>query len=177
MEQRMEMAGGGTLVLTPLDGRVILCAEKEDCRDGLYKVWLKGEGGRRCLMGTLVPEGAGFRLTRTVAVRELEMGGCWPLAGAEAVRVFAFSNQGPWNSEEHPERMFKDPVLREQVRGAMLCRKGKSGFQLASRFRKDRPVALPGLFCFSRLKEIGGQLCMVWDFDWDGTPQMPEYRD
>ena len=174
MEQRMEMTGGGTLVLTRLDGRVALRAEKEDCRDGLYKIWLKGESGKRCLMGTLTPEGAGFRLTRTVAVRELEMAGCWPVTGAEAVRAFAFSDHGPWNTEEHPERLFKDPVLRGQVRGPMFYRRGSSGFQLAARFRKDCPVALPSLFCFSQLGEIGGHPCLVWNFEWDGRPKLPE---
>jgi len=168
----MKIEGGGMLTLLQENGRVSFDAQRKDCHDGLYKIWLRGEGGKRCLLGTLVPEGNGFRIRRTVAVRELSAAGCWPIAGAEAICAFSFLNGSVWRREEHPERLFGDTVLRRQIKGPMLYRTCEKGFQLAAGFQRDRPVALVGLFCLAHVAMINGQRCLVWDFDHSGCPQL-----
>ena len=93
MEQRMEMAGGGTLLLRQEGPRVRLEAERPADGKGLYKVWLHGDRGGKLLLGTLVPEGGCLRLSRTLSVGELERAGCWPGFRVEAPLAFAFSGE------------------------------------------------------------------------------------
>lgn len=176
MEQWMEMKGGGKLRLRQLEGRVQIEARRSDCADGLYKVWLTGEGAARCLLGTLAPSGGEYCLSRTVAIRELMSAGCWPVTGAEAVCAFLFSGQGAWRREMHPQRLIADQELRRQVTEPMLCQKCAEGFRLAMPFRCDRPMALTGLFCFARVDRIDGRAHLIWDFDGDGRPRFP-YAD
>lgn len=173
MEQWLDMKGGGRLRLRQLEGRVQIDAWRRNCTDGLYKVWLTGEGGGRCLVGTLVPGGDGYILSRTVAVRELMSAGCWPVAGGEAVCAFLFSDEGAWRCETQPQRLLADVELGRQVMGPMLHRRREDGFELAAPFRRDRPMALPGLFCFARVDKIDGKTHLIWNFDSAGRPKFP----
>ena len=175
MEERLTMRGGGTLTLRRDGPRVRLEAERPPDGRGLYKVWLHGDQGGKLLLGTLAPEGDALRLSRTMSVGTLERAGCWPHFWAEAPLAFSFAQQstGRWYCEQHPERLPSDPVLREQMRGAMLCRRGGEGFSLAAPFRTDRPVPLPGLLCLARLERWEGRPHLVWDFDLEGRPKIP----
>lgn len=175
MDQRLRMEGGGTLTVCRQENRVRLVAERPVDGRGLYKVWLRGRGGRR-LLGTLAPENGLLRLGRTLSVRELEQSGCWPVTGAEAVMSFSFQENGGWYCEPHPERMVSDPELQRQVRGSMLCRKDSGGFHLAVPFRTDGPLALETLFCLGHLEKIQGKPHLVWNFTAEGAPKLPKHE-
>lgn len=175
LEERMNMGGGGVLTLERDGSRVTLRAERPADGLGLYKVWLRGEQGGKLLLGTLAPEHGALCLRRTLSVGELERAGCWPRFRAEGVLAFSFAAQGGrWYCEQHPERLLADPVLRAQVRTSMLCQKEASGFSLAAPFRTDRAVPLSALFCLARVERWDGRPHLVWSFDQEGRPKMPE---
>lgn len=173
MEQRLNMRGGGTLTLRQEGSKVHLTASRPEDKRGLYKVWLTGQSGGRLLLGTLAPEGAILGLKRTVSMGELERAGCWPLAGAEAPLAFPFANTERWYYEQHPDRFTNDPILRRQIKGPMLCRKGSEGFQLAAPFRTDAPVPMDALFCLARLESLEEKPHLIWSFDREGHPKIP----
>ena len=174
MEERLSMRGGGVLTLRREGPRVHLEAERPSDGQGLYKVWLHGDQGGKLLLGTLAPENGALRLRRTLSIGELERAGCWPQLWAEATLVFSFAaKNGRWYCERHPERLIADLVLREQVRGSMLCQKEADGFSLAAPFRADRPIPLTALFCLARVERWEGKPHLVWSFDGDGRPKVP----
>lgn len=173
MEHRLDMRGGGTLTLRQEGPRVRLEAARPEDGRGLYKVWVTGRGGGRLLLGTLAPEGKELRLRRTLSVGELERAGCWPMSGAEAPLAFPFSASERWYCEQHPERLTADPLVREQLKGPLLCRKGRDGFRLAAPFRTDAPVLLDALFCLARVEQLEGRPHLVWVFDREGRPKIP----
>lgn len=175
VEERLTMAGGGTLTLRQEGPRVHMYAERPADGRGLYKVWLRGDGGGRLLLGTLAPEQGALGLRRVLSVSALEGAGCWPRLRAEAVLSFSFdapSGEG-WYCEGRPERLVADPILQARLRGGMLCRRTGDGFSLSAPFRTDRPLRLPALFCLARLERRNGQLHLVWDFDGQGNPTLP----
>lgn len=179
MEERYPMEGGGTLTVCQEGPRVRLEAERPPDGRGLYKVWLRGDHGGKFLLGTLVPERGVLRLERTLSVSALERAGCWPRFRAEAPLAFSFTDRssGSWYCEQHPERLVADPVLRAQIPGPMLCRKGPEGFALSAPFATDRPVRLPSLFCLAGVERREGRLHMVWHFNSEGMPLLPHKKE
>lgn len=180
MEERYPMEGGGTLTLRQEGPRVHLEAERRLDNRGLYKVWLRGDQGGKLLLGTLVPEGGALRLKRVLSIGALERAGCWPRFRAEAPLAFSFAARadGRWYCEQHPERMVADPVLKEQISGAMLCRReGEGGFSLSAPFGADKPVRLPSLFCLAGVERREGRLHMVWRFNARGEPELPREKE
>jgi len=173
METRLELKGGGRLFLRQEGPRVHLDARRAADGRGLYKVWLTGQGGGRLLLGTLTPEGQELGLKRTISLLELERAGCWPPAGGEALLAFPFSGEGKWYCEERPRELLHDPILREGMKGPMLCKKEKEGFLLAAPFRTDSPLPLEPLACLARLERLEGKPHLVWAFDWQGHPRIP----
>lgn len=177
MEQKWQMQGGGTLTLSQEGNRVRLEAERPEDSQGLYKVWLTGAQGGRLLLGTLAPERGALRLRRTLSVGELERAGCWPPQGAQAPLAFPFSASERWYREQHPEQLVRDPVLKKQLKGPILCRKERDGFSLAAPFRTGAPAPLEPLFCLARVERLEGRLHMVWSFDREGAPRQPNKRN
>lgn len=175
MEEQMAMRGGGTLTLQQDGPRIHMTAERPADGRGLYKVWLHGDHGGKLLLGTLAPENGRLVLRRTLSVGALERAGCWPQFWAAAPLAFAFGQQngGTWYCEQHPESLVADPVLKEQLKGGMLCRKGEGIFSLAVPFRTDRPLKLNALFCLCRAERWEGQPHLVWTFDREGNPKIP----
>ena len=180
----MEMRGGGRLFFCPEGLRVRLRAERPADGRGLYKAWLRGSRGGRLLLGTLAPEGDRLVLRRTLSLGELERAGCWPDFWAEAPLAFPFTpdsrGEGRWYCEQHPERLLADPVLKQQVRGSMLCQRQAGGFRLAVPFRTDAPIALAGLFCLAQVERWDNRPHLVWRFDQDGQPlhnHLPDRTD
>jgi len=134
------------------------------------KLW----GVAECrVVGTLTPEGQELGLKRTLSLLELERAGCWPPAGGEALLAFPFSGEGKWYCEERPRELLHDPILREGMKGPMLCKKEKEGFLLAAPFRTDSPLPLEPLACLARLERLEGKPHLVWAFDWQGHPRIP----
>ena len=167
------MQGGGTLSLRQDGPRLHLDAVRPEDGRGLYKVWLTGQGGERVLLGTMAPEGGRLRLSRTLSVSRLQQQGCWPVEGAEAALAFPFAATQRWYCEHNPQSLIQDPLLREQMKGAMLCRKKGDGFCLAAPFSPDRPVALTALFCLAQVESLEGRPHFIWNFDAKGSPKLP----
>ena len=174
MERRLAMDRGGFLTIAQEGGRVHLEAERPEDGRGLYKVWLNGVGEGTYLLGTLAPEGKSLRLRRTVSRGELERSGCWPVEGARAVLAFPFAREGQWYCEGRPGQFVRDPVVRRQIRGPMLCCRAGDGTRLAAPFRTDSPVALETLFCLARVELLEGRPHLVWHFDGKGDPVVPK---
>ncbi len=178
MEGRLEMEGGGTLAWRQEGPRVYLEAERPVDGRGLYKVWLQGrQEGEKLLLGTLAPERDALRLRRTLSLDELKRRGVWPPERAESPLAFPFQSAQRWYRETDPARLLPDQLLRAQVRGPMLCRKGREGFSLAAPFRTDREAPLESLFCLARVERLEGRAYLVWDFDPKGTPKIPHKRE
>ena len=174
MEVMVEMRGGGRLTVHQEGPRAVLEAVRPDDRRGLYKVWLRGRGEQKLLLGTLVPQGGELKLKRTITLGEMERAGCWPEFRAESVLAFSFDKKeaGEWYCEQHPERLFTDWLLRGQIPGPMLCRREQRGFSLGAPFHTDRPLALPGLFCLAQPESHPSGVHLVWRFDEKGWPTM-----
>ena len=69
MVEKIMLEGGGTLSLREDGPRVHTEARRQNDGQGLYKVWLRGGGKGRLLLGTLVPEGGELVLSRTLSRR------------------------------------------------------------------------------------------------------------
>ena len=175
----MTIGGSGTLTLRQEGPRIHMDAQRPADGKGLYKVWLHGDHGGKFLLGTLVPENGLLRLHRTLAIDTLDRAGCWPRFRAEASLAFAFTGQNGsrWYCEHHPDHLVADPLLKEQLKDAMLCRREQDCFSLAAPFRTDRPMCLPALFCLSQVERWNGQLHLVWHFDSHGQPKLPHKKE
>lgn len=175
VEERLEMRGGGTLVLRQEGNRIHMEAERPADGQGLYKAWLHGDHGGKYLLGTLTPENGRLKLYRVVSVGTLERAGCWPQFWAEAPLAFSFHGQpaGKWYCEQHPDQLVADPILKSLLGSSMLCKKEEDGFSLAAPFRIDSPTPLNTLFCLASVERWDGRTHLVWKFDQEGNPQIP----
>ena len=178
MVKTMEMAGGGMIRQWEDGGRVCFRCEAPLRRDGLYKVWLKGEG-EEFLLGTLTPEGGSMLLCRAVGREELRRCGCWPVCAARCAMAYPFRQQqiqqhrDGWYWEEAPARLVDDETAKLGRWSRMLCRKTQDHLELACPIKKEEPLPLVHLFCLARTKRIRGELCLVWRFDGEGRPVFP----
>jgi len=170
MERQMDMEGGGTLEIREQGANIHFVARSEWRGDGLYKVWLKGNGDAPVILGTLAPENGKLVLRRNLSRRELERQGAWPVRDAGVSMAFSFRETDGWRQESHPERLVRDPLIRAQLRTAVLCKKTGEGFALAAPLRTNRPVPLPVLFCLAKPERIGEKMYLVWEFDGNGQP-------
>ena len=99
------------------------------------------------------------------------------MAGAESKLAFSFARNGGWYCQTRPGEMLSDPVLKEQVPGAMLCRRGNDGFQLAAPMRPECPMPLAGAACLARVEQVQGRPHFVWNFAWNGTLKIPAEQE
>ena len=177
MERReIELGGGGTLTIWEDGALVVLEAQREDDRQGLYKVWLHGRR-ENMLLGTLAPEDGRLCLRRRVFRQELERKGCWPVTAGECVMAFPFArNVGGWQREEHPGRLVTQELKGCFADRAALYRPEKDGFLLALRFDPSRPFPVPTLFCLAKCERVEGRNYVVFRFDGEGTPVLPHNR-
>ncbi len=173
MEQTWSMEGGGRLTAEEQGQQVLLCAERPADGRGLYKVWLRGAGEGRTLLGTLTPEGDRLSLRRRLSRDGLVRSGCWPIRGAEARLAFSFHEPALWHCEPCPGRLVAPPELRRQLPGSMLCRREGDGFALAAPFFPGGAFPLPGLFCLAQVRTIDGRPHAVFFFDGAGRPKLP----
>ena len=132
----------------------------------------------------------GYSMGEYVRNRRLYLAGLEAIAGREKVidlayrygydtpesfsKAFSrFHGGSPTQLRQHPERLVSDPVLKGQLKGSMLCRKGEGAFSLADPFRTDRPLRLNALFCLSQVERWEGRPHLVWTFDQEGRPKIP----
>ncbi len=154
------------------DRSVTLTAWRSADGRGLYKVWIRGRGGRM-LVGTLIPEGTGLQAKRTFSISELERAGCWPVEGAQAVLAFPFEQKAQWYCEEHPGRLVQDEELRQQLEKPILCKREADKFHFAAPFRGDTPMRIEILACLGHMGKIDGKSYLIRDFDREGRPIVP----
>lgn len=180
MEQTFPMAPG-VLRCRQAGDRVELVMERPGPGEGLYRGYAQGDGGVLDL-GTLLPEGGGLRLRRTVPLETLRRQGCWPVTGGRAVLTFPFSkaSAGPsrgWRETDCGAGHFpQDPVLAQAAREAgraLEYQRADGTFCLAWCWDPRRPFPLAPAFCLAQVKGLGGQRYVVYHFTAEGRPLPP----
>ena len=131
MEQQRFPVEDGAVTCRPVGDRLEVQAALPGPGEGLYRAYLRGESGKQLDLGTLLPQGNGRRLQRSLPIAELKRRGCWPVTGAGVTLSYAFQrpqaqgmNQPPkgWHkSEQAAARFPNDPVLAQAVRAAGPC--------------------------------------------------------
>lgn len=118
--------------------------------DGIRKVWLCSENGGRLLLGTLVPEGDGWRTGRSVVRKSLEEQG---LSGKLWGEVLANDN-GPetGKKEQGVPVLPEDEMLKRLYLKDKKCRWTQENglWKVVFQWRVGQPVPWLPLFCFAR---------------------------
>ena len=187
MEQQRFPVEDGAVTYRPVGDRLEVQAALPGPGEGLYRAYLRGESGKQLDLGTLLPQGNGRRLQRSLPIAELKRRGCWPVTGAGVTLSYAFQrpqaqgmNQPPkgWHkSEQAAARFPNDPVLAQAARQAgscLRCRRETGAFSLAWPWEPRRPFPLSPLFCLAQVKSLGGRPHVVFSFAPDGTPVIPQ---
>lgn len=130
----------------------------------LARLYAVGKAGEFRL-GIPEPRSGGFCLERRIAARELEPAGM--LVRGELRPVEPPEGSGVWEPAPAPERLFHGDFLRGELRGCrgVLTRKEGEIRYLALPFDCRRPFLLTSLFCFARVRPIGGKAYAVFAFD------------
>lgn len=181
MEQQRFPVEDGAVTCRPVGDRLEVQAALPGPGEGLYRAYLRGESGKQLDLGTLLPQGNGRRLQRSLPIAELKRRGCWPVTGAGVTLSYAFErpqgmNQPPkgWHkSEQAAARFPNDPVLAQAVRAAgscLLCQRADGTFRLAWGWEPRKAFPLPPVFCFGKVEKVGGRVCVVWTFSGEGRP-------
>lgn len=142
----------------------VRCGIREE---GLWDVWLVGEGGELRLGVMETARGCG-RLRRrfsgqlTAALGRLERGEARPLG-----------RRADWETAENPATLFQTDWLRRELDGVAgaLVRRGQR--QLALPYDEKAPFPLLPLFCFARVCAIRGRQYVLYRFDAGEQPLFP----
>ena len=177
MSMELKLDGGGKMRVWEDAGRVFFRCERALSREGIYKVWVCGDGGEM-LLGTLVPEGERLVLGRAVWQMELRRSGCWPVKGGRCCLTMPFGGHRTdgWYWEENPARFVDKETACLGEWSKMLVRRLDTGTELAFPWRQEKSIPLSGLFCLACTEEIRGEVCLVWKFDTHGRPCLPGAR-
>ena len=129
--------------------------------EGLWSVWAVGEQGDLRL-GILEPSSGRYVLRRrfsgqmTAPVGRILRG---EVRGSER-------GAETWSLAAYPERLFRTPWLREQLRGMKgVLADGRGRRRVAIPYDPERPFPLAAMFCFARICRIGEGLYAVYCFD------------
>ena len=128
-----------------------------------------GERGELRL-GILQPEGGLFVLRRQLSAREAYPAG--PLLRGE-LRLCL--QEGGWRKWGKEDLTFRDAELRkamEESGEGLICRSGKGRF-LAFPFDTGSPFPVAKMFCFARIRKIGGKEYAVFCLDEEERPILP----
>jgi hypothetical protein len=165
----------GTLICQIHGNQVEVTMTLRPPTSGLYRGILFGKNGRLDL-GTLLPEGEGLRLCRTLTIDYLCRCGCWPITGGRGELRYAFGShkfpQG-WGKRETLSQLFTDPILAKDVDKTALWRKDPNGFSLAFPWNPQVPFPLVPAFCFARTENMEGKTWVVFSFLDGGWPVVP----
>lgn len=159
------------------EGEQILCQAIGPLEGhGLYKAWLCGSGGK-ALLGTLIPEGGGLRLRRTLPLSQLKAQGIWPPTGAEMAQSYPYARSATppgWQWTDCPGHLLGERSLSRSLQGmsrALLRRTGER-FYLAFPCRPEEPFPIPSLFCLASVERLGEGLHYVFCFSRRGRPEI-----
>ena len=128
--------------------------------EGIWCAWAVGDRGELRL-GVLEPQnGIRRRFSRqmTAPLGKLLRGELRPASDRAAEA---------WAAAPEPDRLFRTPWLRRQLRGIQgaLTRTAGEVRLLALPYDGKKPFPLPPLFCLAQPKVIGGKRYMVYAFD------------
>ena len=143
--------------------------------DGLWCAWAVGDRGELRL-GVLEPSGTQGVIRRRFSRRLTEPLG--RLLRGE-VRPAGVREAEVWEPVPDPERLFRAPWLRQRLKGAqgVLTRREGEGRLLALPWGSGKPFPLTTLFCFARLRAIGGASYVVYAFDAQERPVFSLEKD
>lgn len=135
---------------------------------GLWCAWAVGDRGELRL-GVLEPSGDQGGIRRRFSRRLTDPLG--RLLRGE-VRPAAAREPETWDPAPDPDRLFRAPWLCQRLRGVQgaLTRREGGGRLLALPWDKGKPFPLTALFCFARLRSIGGAPYVVYAFDGEERP-------
>ena len=128
--------------------------------EGIWCAWAVGDGGELRL-GVVEPQnGIRRRFSRqmTAPLGKLLRGELRP-AGDRAAEN--------WAAAPEPDRLFRTPWLRRQLRGVQgtLTRTAGEVRLLALPYDAKKPFPMTPLFCLAQPKDIGGKWYIVYAFD------------
>ena len=163
----------GRLVLEEAGGR--LRAEM-DCpldRTGLFRGCLICRDGEK-ILGVLEPKGERLRLCRMLLREEVQALG--PAERGELRLSFAFRQEQGWQILPCPEQFFHRAPFGQALQGreGALWRESRGLRLLALPFDSAHPFPLTSLFCFAQVSEIQGRRFVVFAFDAEERPVMPD---
>lgn len=130
--------------------------------EGLWCAWAVGEQGELRL-GVLEPEGGQMSIRRRFSDRMTA-----PLGRLLRGEVrSAVEDASVWEAVPEPERFFRTPWLRRQLRGVKgaLTRRGEGWRQLALPYDPRKPYPLVPMFCLSRIRRLGEERYVIYTFD------------
>ena len=134
--------------------------------EGIWCAWAVGDRGELRL-GVLEPCGDGAVIRRRFSARLTEPLG--RLLRGE-IRPAHPAESGEWAPAAEP--LFRTPWLREAlggVSGVLVRREGERQYA-AVPYDPARPFPLVRLFCFARIRRIGGRSYAVFTFDGGERP-------
>ncbi len=128
--------------------------------EGIWCAWAVGDRGELRL-GVVEPQnGIRRRFSRqmTAPLGKLLRGELRP-AGDRAAET--------WAAVQEPDRLFRTPWLRRQLRGVQETMTRTTGGTrlLALRYDEKKSFPLTPLFCLAQPKDIGGKRYVVYAFD------------
>ena len=163
----LEGSPAGELIAEP-EGLYTWFSARCPLPDGLWCAWAVGDRGELRL-GVLKPEGTQGTIRRrfsrqlTAPLGRLLRGEARP-AGAREPET--------WEPAPAPDQLFRAPWLRQRLKGVQGARTRRAGAvrYLALPYDRGKPFPLATLFCFARLRAIGGASYVVYAFDAQERP-------
>lgn len=134
----------------------------------VFRLYAVGTAGRLRL-GIPEPKGGLLLLCRKLSAREAAAAG--PLLRGE-LRPCGAEDDEVWQPVSNPEQLFRNAFFKERLRGVQgaLSRREDGVRCMALPYSERRPFPLVPLFCFARIRWIGGQMYAVFCFDQDENP-------
>jgi len=139
--------------------------------EGLWCAWLVGERGESRL-GVLEPRGNRSVIRRRLSGRMTEPLGVLLRGEVRPVLRDAVS----WEAVPEPACLFRSDWLCRQLEPCRngLFRRAEGRLQLALPYGAEQPFGLESLFCFARMRRIGGNPYAVFLFDEEERPLFGE---
>lgn len=135
---------------------------------GLWCAWVVGDR-EELRLGVLEPEETLGTIRRRFSGRLTA-----PLGRLLRGEVRPAGTKEPelWEPAPAPDRFFRAPWLRQRLNGTQGAQTRRAGEvrYLALPYDKARPFPLTTLFCFARLRMIGGRAYVVYAFDGQDRP-------
>ena len=142
-------------------------------RTGLFRGCLICRDGEK-ILGVLEPKGERLRLCRMLLREEVQALG--PAERGELRLSFAFRQEQGWQILPCPEQFFHRAPFGQALQGreGALWRESRGLRLLALPFDSAHPFPLTSLFCFAQVSEIQGRRFVVFAFDAEERPVMPD---